>query len=279
MIRITKFMLLLFCFLLSFSRLSAEGFPGDWAQLEPGFSIQVFDSPVKSRLGDSRITVLKIDPEKFDFEIYCASQYNNKLRTVKEWAQDFNLVAAINAGMFAKDYLTSVGFLKSGDHVNNPTVNHSYNCVFACGPLEDGLPAARIIDRQCENFPDLRKKYRSFVQGIRMISCHQKNVWEQQPNQWSIAALGFDKGGNILFIHCRSPYTVHDFINILLKLPLEIRNAMYLEGGPPASLYYSLQGLQNELAGSYETDFLLNNNNQISWQIPNVIGVKKKSGN
>lgn len=247
-----------------------------WRKLEQGLYIGVFEASQKSPVGDSRVTVIKIDPGYYDFEIYCASEYGKKLRTTREWAVEFGLTAAINAGMYAIDHLTSVGYLKSGDHLNNPRISKKYNSIFACGALSDKVPSAQIIDLRCQDFASLKKRYHSFTQGIRMISCRQKNVWQQQLRKWSIAALGMDKEGNILFIHCRSPYSVHDFNNIILKLPLKIHTAMYLEGGPEASLYYRAHGEKKELMGSYETGFLPSNGNTVAWQIPNVIGVRRK---
>ena len=91
-----------------------------------------------------------------------------------------------------------------------------------------------------------------------------------------MAVLGQDKSGNILFIHCRSPYPVHDFIDILLKLPLDLYNAMYLEGGPEASFYLDHKGLHVERMGSYETGFTEHDANNRYWEIPNMIGIKKR---
>ena len=69
-----------------------------------------------------------------------------------------------------------------------------------------------------------------------MISLKGSNVWKQSEKIYSIAAVAMDKDDNVLFIHSRSPFSVHDFNHILLKLPLNIKNAMYVEGGPEATL-------------------------------------------
>jgi len=259
------------------SWLMAQNTAKVWQYLEEGLYLGIFDAPIKSKMGDSKITVLKIDPAFFDINIYCASEYQKKLRTARDWALEFGLSACINAGMYATDYLTSVGYLKCGSHLNNPYINKAYNSIFACDPVGDDVPPIKLIDRRCEDFSQWKDKYNSFSQSIRMISCHRKNVWKQQPRQWSIAALGIDQSGNLLLIHCRSPYSVHDFINMLLVLPLDIQQAMYLEGGPEASLYFRSKNLERELVGSYETSFLVSNDNRMALKIPNIIGIKRKS--
>ena len=112
-----------------------------------------------------------------------------------------------------------------------------YQAVLAYNAKNNNVPAVQIIDLQYQKFNVLKNNYNTLLQNIRMIDIHQKNRWSRQAKKWSIAALGMNKKGNMLFIHCGFPYTVYDFINILLKLPLDIYNCMYLEGGYQASFY------------------------------------------
>ena len=94
-----------------------------------------------------------------------------------------------------------------------------------------------------------------------MIDCNQKNTWGKQERKWSMIVIGIDKKGNALFIFTRTPYSVYDFINILLSLPISIHKAMYLEGGPEASIYINHNGIEIRKFGSYETGFVENDNN------------------
>ncbi len=265
-----------FIFILTFFNLiSAQGNKDSFANLEAGFELGIFNTPVKSENGDSRITVLKIDPRLFSIDIYCESYYKSKHRTLREWAEEFNLIAATNSGMYAEDYITSVGYLKSGKHVNNSHINSKYNCIFACRPVKKNIPPAQIIDLKNQDFNIWKSKYLSFSQSIRMISHRQLNVWQPQEEKWSIACLAMDKSGNILFIHCRSTYSVHDFINILLALPLDIYNAMYLEGGKEAGLYFSAGGIEKEIYGINESSFIIRESNESALPVPNIIGIRK----
>jgi hypothetical protein len=109
-----------------------------------------------------------------------------------------------------------------------------------------------------------------------MISCRQENVWNQQNKIWSMAVFGMDQNRNALFIFTEAPYSSHDFINILLSLPISIFSALYLEGGPGASLYFSSNGVEFESLGIYETDFNNGLYKAVARPIPNVIGIIKK---
>ncbi len=108
-----------------------------------------------------------------------------------------------------------------------------------------------------------------------MISCDGKNVWNRQNSKWSTLAIGMDTNGNMLLMFSRVPHSVHDFIDIILSLPLSLKSAMYLEGGPQASLYLSTPKLTLERSGIWE-GFEESNAFQFSLPIPNVIGITKK---
>jgi uncharacterized protein YigE (DUF2233 family) len=184
-------------------------------------------------------------------------------------------VAAVNAGMYQQDGFTSVGFMKNYGHLNNPRLGRD-NTVLAFNRVDASVPEVQIIDRECQDFSQVRPKYHSLIQGIRMISCDQRNVWTQRPQKWSTVAVGIDRQGRVLFLFGRSPASVHDFIDALLALPLALYNAMYLEGGPQASLYLTAAGHEMERSGSLEGAFGDAEGMLMAFPLPNVIGVLRK---
>jgi len=249
-----------------------------WTELERGLNYASVLSPVKSSIADSKIDILKIDPAYFKFDLVCAGQKKSANKTAKQWADENKLIACINSSMFKTegDYNISMGYMKNGTYVNNPNPNPSYKNIFAFNSSDTSLPQAHIIDLSCEDWPVKKKQYNSFSQSIRMMDCTGKNIWQLQEKKWSMVLLGEDKEGNILFIFVRSPYRVHDFIDILHQLPLSLVRLMYLEGGPESSLYVNHSKLKLEKFGSYETNFTENDNNDRFWEIPNVIGIRRR---
>jgi hypothetical protein len=135
----------------------------------------------------------------------------------------------------------------------------------------------QLVDRECDDFVELEPHYGSWVQSIRMLSCKGENVWAKQNKTWSIAAIGTDTKGRVLFIHARSPYSVHDFVTILQKLPIDIARAMYAEGGPEAQLAIMQGKTVQEFVGSFESGFHEDDSNVAAWPIPNVVGIVRKS--
>ena len=243
-----------------------------WKEADKGLRVAEFQTVFNDL--PYAITLVKIDPANYSFKLLCATEHGREPLSVKDWALTHHLVAAVNASMFQADGLKSTDFMQNFDHVNNPRLSRD-NTILAFNPVGNNLPQIQLIDRECQDFNDLRSQYRSFVQDIRMISCSGHNVWSRQDAKWSTLAMGMDTRGDILFLFCRTPGSVHDFIEILLSLPLSLKSAMYLEGGPQASLYLSTPKMTME---RYCTlDGLESDSIKFALPIPNVIGITKKT--
>jgi len=248
--------------------------PPAWRELQPGLELGRFVSPRPSDVGDSTVTVLRIDPAQYELRLLSAKLLKLEAGLpAPEWAARYGALAVVNASMFREDGLTSVAHMRSGEAFNNPTWSKD-NAVFVARPRDAGLPGAQILDRTCGDVPRLSRRYDVVIQNIRMLDCAGRNAWAQQPRRWSTAALGQDGGGRMLFVHARSPWSTHDLIDVLLALPLDLKRLMYVEGGPEASLFVKVGGrVEVEAMGSFETGFFESDTNQRFWPLPNVIAV------
>ena len=70
--------------------------PIDWKTIDEGMYLAEYQSPVKSSHDNSVITILKINPNKYDLNIYSSNMFS----TVEDWAKENGLLAVINAGMY-----------------------------------------------------------------------------------------------------------------------------------------------------------------------------------
>ena len=247
-----------------------------WRKVDDGLYLGEFGSPQRPKIDDSKITIVKIDPRFYSFRLLCASEHGKTRMTAKKWCQKHNLISAINAGMYQEDGITNVGYMKNFGHINNPKLNATHKAVLAFNPIDSKIPEIQMIDLKCQDFERLKDKYQTFVQNIRMISCQQENVWSKQDKAWSMAVFGIERSGNGLFIFTESRYSGYDFGNLLLSLPIPIYNAMYLEGGREADLYFSANGIEFDRIGR-PANPIENDNIPVARAIPNVIGIVKKS--
>ncbi|MCR4440523.1 MAG: phosphodiester glycosidase family protein [candidate division KSB1 bacterium] len=230
----------------------------DWMQLESGLDVRFVEAQQHTPVGNSRITVVGLDPGRWQLVFIGRSNTNEPHGlTAREWCARYNLKAAINAGMFGSDYKTHPGFLRSRGHTNSAQVN-SYQSVAAFDPRpRSEAPPFHIfdLDEPGASLDLILQRYQSAVQNLRLIKRPGKNRWGQQENMWSEAALGEDSEGRILFIFSRSPFTMHDLNRELLSAEIGIVAAQHLEGGPEAQLYLKAGGQEIDLFGSFETGF------------------------
>lgn len=246
-----------------------------WQTLAAGLQLGEYYPALKSTIGDSKITILKVSPQRYAFRLLTAAEHHDQRHTAAQWCQQEKLVACINAGMYEPDGRNTGYMRNSGQQLNS--VFNADNCLLAFNPTDTLRPALKLIDRGCEaDWEQQVQHYQSVSQSIRLIDCQRRNTWSAQPRKWSASVWGIAGDGQALLIFCRSPYPMHDLADILLEAPLNLRQAMYLEGGPEASLYVKGGGTERNLFGSYETGFMENDDVREAFPLPNVIGIVKR---
>ena len=115
------------------------------------------------------------------------------------------------------------------------------------------------------------------VQGIRVMDCKKKVVWVQDQKKWSMCLLCTDEDRNVLFVHCRSPYTVHNFMKQMLQLVPHINRAIYLDGAFPSCMYLNT-GTKEVLrkGGSFYSETEVKSSEDVFHPLPNVLGISRK---
>ena len=260
-----------------------------WTQLKPypqpedkcrsvGKGVEYCLLEIKPETGRAagRVHVLRIDPNFVKLKLLLASEHDKQSRTAASWCKDFGLIAAINAGMYGKDFLTNVGYLQNGTYIQNKRWSRGYKSVLAFDTRKAEIPQAIVIDL---DEPEAMKKvqdYNVVVQNLRLIKGDGINVWEKSEKKWSEAAVGMDRLGRILFLFCRSPYPMAEFNEIIKSSGLAVMKLMHMEGGPVASMSVRTKNLNMDISGSYETGMKQDDTNERQWPIPNVIGVQIK---
>jgi hypothetical protein len=162
------------------------------------------------------------------------------------------------------------------DHLNNVNVN-GYQSVAAFDPRRNGLPRFRIFDLDSPgiSMETILRDYASAVQNLRLIKRPGQNRWFQR-KKWSEAALGEDETGRIMFIFCRSPYTMHDLNNELIRQDSGLVSAQHLEGGQQAQLFIKTGETEFEIFGSQGSSSREYDELSMTWPIRNILGVRPR---
>lgn len=256
-----------------------EGKEIRWKALQDGLMFCEIEAPEKSGVNDSKLTLVRIDPKKYNFSLLSASEHGRMNRSAEDWAQEFGMSIIVNAGMFKPNNArTNKGYMKNYRHVNNPRLNHAYNVMMAMNPKNKAEPSFQLFDLTYHRWDSIRPLFNSFCQGMRMIDTNGAPLtWDKRPGQHcSMVVAATDTEGNIYLLFTRSPYTHQQIIQFLLTMPLNIRTTVYLEGGPEASLYINTGDTIISKYGSYVSKTYARDDNDHFWKIPNVIGITRK---
>jgi hypothetical protein len=230
------------------------------------------DPPVAA--GDRIITLVRVDPERYDLRLLTALA-DGGARPLDRWVADFDLTGAINASMFLEDR-RSTGLMIRPGHVNNDVDNQLFGgfLCFTPAPGRRGLLPVSGIGRDCPGF-DLRAaraSYGTVVQNYRILGCGGEPLAWQDPKAYSVAAIGTDRRGWVALLHSRTPYRMTELAQMVARAGLGLASLMFVEGGPEASLLVEAGGHRVAEVGSYETGFHEADDNRAFWTIPNVIG-------
>lgn len=224
-------------------------------------------------LADDCLDVVRIDLVGHRLRVLTAL-HGGGARPLDRWLADERLIAGINAGMFHDD-LRSVGLLVASDAVNNPDDNPAFGGFLAFDPVDPSSPPLVVAGRDCPDFEldALEERYRSIAQSYRLVGCDGEAIRWKDPKAYSAAAAGVDRDGRLVLLHARAPHLMRELSRTAATL--DLAGAIFVEGGPEATLI--ARGRDGEVArvGSYETGFLETDDNRALWDLPNILGVER----
>jgi hypothetical protein len=250
----------------------------DWVELTKGMEYREINAPKKSFIGDSKISILRMDPQQFHFDLFTATQYDSLPRDLHTWADTFDLLVAFNAGMYnLARPLQSRAYLKSGAHLNNGKLLENFNLMLALGPKPNSQRSnIEVLDLTCANWEQEQQNFSGFAQGLRMIDCNGNPMnWQKKVQSCSMLVAAEDQKGWFYLIFTRSPYTHNQMIGFMTEMPYGLHDAIYLEGGPETSLLIDVNGHCIEKVGSWVSTTWERNDNNHFWRLPNIVGVHK----
>lgn len=249
--------------------------PPSWEVLAPGLELATLENPADPGV---RIAALRIDPERYDFSLHNVLWDGEPARPLEAWAENLDLTAAINAGMYLPDGRTGTGYMRRGEARNNRRIADNYGSFFVAGPRVAGLPGAAVLDRSVDDWETLLPQYEIVVQNFRLLGPDGAQLWPENGPMHAVAAVGMDRAGRILFLHCRSAVTVHGFVRVLLASPgLELIAAMYVEGGSQAAMLVRLPGFRQLWTGHHPADLFFGQVGRIA-PLPHILGVRPGAG-
>ncbi|MCX6226724.1 MAG: hypothetical protein NTV01_18580 [Bacteroidia bacterium] len=62
-----------------------------WEKVDDGLYLSAYLPSQKSLVGDSKITILKVDPSRYNFNMFSAKENGESVKSANEWAMDLRL--------------------------------------------------------------------------------------------------------------------------------------------------------------------------------------------
>lgn len=218
-------------------------------------------------------TLVRADPRLHPLRLFAARSLGGGRRTLPEWAGQTGMIGLINASMYREDD-HSTGLLVARGAVTTEADNAAMGGFFAFDPVDPADPPVAVGGRPCAGFDlaALRGRYRSIVQNYRLLDCDSKPIPWKDEKVYSAAAIGIDGAGRVVFVTSRAPHRMTDFAALLAAPEVGLEAALYVEGGPEASLFVRAGGRTIQEIGSFETSFQEDDANAVFWPLPNVLG-------
>ena len=243
-----------------------------WENLAPGLDLANLEFQAEEKI---MVTVLRIDPNLYEFSFYSSMWDGGHPRPLSEWADAYDLLAATNACMFLPDG-GSTAYIRRGTQQNRSTVADKYGGFFVFGAVAPNLPQAAILDKTVDDWQNLLPKYDVVIQNMRLLGDDGEQLWPENGPLHAVAAIGQDLAGNILFMHCRAAINVHRLVRALLTSPsLDLSRAIYVEGGSQAALTLRLPGQVSTWTGRHPADLFFRGSG-VKHPLPNIVGIRPR---
>jgi hypothetical protein len=227
--------------------------------------------------GDSTIGLIRIHRDSARLHLFSTSILGGQSMSADEWARKMDVQIVFNAGMYIPGTMLSKGQMKAGNQWNQKESLSSFGGIFllegAAGKSFD------LKDKFCSDDKASSGNYPSFFECMRLLDCRGAALsWKKKKQQCSMLVAAEDTTGNLILAFCRSPMTQSAMADFLSGLPIGLRTALYLEGGPETSIYFNFPGIEPaKWLGTFVSDTWEKTDNQVFRKLPNVIGIKFSS--
>lgn len=200
----------------------------------------------------NQLIVIRADLTRTPLELFNPPATSRS--SMGQFAREQQLAVLINAAMFATDYVTSVGYMRNYDQVNNPRFNARMQGFLMFNPKDAGSPAAKVGRRSEID------AYHTVFQTYRMWDAQEGILWKKGASYYhQVGLVGVDGENRVLFFYHPAFVDVHDLVERIIGLGLNLRGLLYLDGGNHASLY-----LDSAIGRSWNTGLSL----------PNLLGLR-----
>ncbi len=188
-----------FLYVLVGSMLMGQGFAAEVApqslQLQTRRLLPGFDWISWTVRGNPDIWGLRIDPRRYRFKVMnFRNEGASQPLSLWEWMDRSGALAVFNAGQYYPDF-SYMGLLVSGGRKLHGRLHRLFQALFLAEPLQDGAPAARILDLAEEEFDPEKPGYLEIAQSFMLLDRWKNIRVRRSPNMAIRTILAEEKRG------------------------------------------------------------------------------------
>ena len=223
-----------------------------WRTLRPGVEFAALRGEPYCRHGSAAVAALRLEPvaRAPPRPALLAASPSVGRWTSWEWQRRSGALAVFNAGQYYGDY-SYMGLLASGGQVVSRRTHPTFRAALVADPRAGGR-AIRVLDLSRERLdPDslrwgeVAQSFMLFDRGGTVRVRHSDQVAAR-------TAVAEDRDGRIVVLTSEGGYTLWDFAQLLKNLPLDLSQAMAMDGGLEAELVVDAARFRYASFGQWE---------------------------
>jgi hypothetical protein len=222
-----------------------------WHALRPGMDFATLHGEPWCRHGSAALGVLRLDPARVGIRVrHFTREADGQPLDILTWQKRTGALAVFNAGQYYPDY-SYMGLLASGGRVISSKPHPTFRAALVAGPRSAG-PRARVLDLARERLDPDSLAWQEVAQSF-MLFDRGGTVRVRQSDQIAArTAVAEDRVGRLVVITSEGGYTLWDFARLLKALPLDLAQAMAMDGGLEAEMVVSVGRFRYASFGGWE---------------------------
>jgi len=246
-----------------------------WRTLRPGVEFTTLRGEPYCRHGSATVAVLRLDPEHVRIRVrHFSSEPEKRPLDILEWQKRSGALAVFNAGQYYGDY-SYMGLLASRGAVISRRAHPTFKAALVAGSRA-GVPTARVLDLSRDRLDPDSLGWDEVAQSF-MLFDRDGTVRVRRSDQVAArTAVAEDHGGRIVVLTSEGGYTLWDFAQLLKNLPLELSQAMAMDGGLEAEMVVSAGRFRYASFGHWEHGRALRDAPPPPVELPAVITVSAR---
>ncbi len=202
-----------------------------WDRLTEGLSIASWSPEARCRDQVGRLTLIRIDPERYRFSVYFyRDEKLDQPVPIDEWLRRSRATVIFNAGLFRPDY-SYLGILLKGGRRLGGRRHAQWRGLFVAEPTASSERKARVFDLAQDQFSETHPPFLEAAQSLMLFDRNGTPRVRRSERRAQQTVVAEDREGRIVVIKTSEESTLWELARCLSEERPELSHAMAMDGG------------------------------------------------